>query len=361
MGNDITDIQYKKVRDRIAWIDMLRVMAISSVLLVHILGTLFNILNLEYVLHLSEIEQGLLFFFHIVGRLGVPLFLMISGYLLLDKEYTYNRSMHFYKCNLLNLFISTEIWIVIYNLIMCFYAKESIDLFRLLKEMLFFKYTSINHLWYLPMIIGLYLFIPIISTMLKNIELRLLLIPYIVSIFFVFCVPIANILFLCLGKTSLKYIIDLDFSGGVYGIYLIMGYLLKKDILKKIKMKYLVLCSSSAIVLLIFLIKCAYEHGIVYDLWYDNCLLFIIAICIFEMISRMHIQNNIVLETISRMSFGIYLVHNTFIIFLSNVINIDIIQIKFICLYIITFVGSLLLVYLISRNKNLGLWLFYIK
>ena len=51
-----------------------------------------------------------------IGRLGVPIFFMMSGYLLLDKNYNRENSQKFYGKNLLGLILSTEIWIVIYNL-----------------------------------------------------------------------------------------------------------------------------------------------------------------------------------------------------------------------------------------------------
>mgnify|MGYP000697734088 CR=1 FL=1 len=45
-----------------------------------------------------------------LSTLGVPLFLMISGYLLLDRDYTKERTLTFFKRNLLPLVVSYEIF-----------------------------------------------------------------------------------------------------------------------------------------------------------------------------------------------------------------------------------------------------------
>jgi surface polysaccharide O-acyltransferase-like enzyme len=38
----------------------------------------------------------------------------------------------------------------------------------LVRDMMFFKYINLNHMWYMPMIIGIYVFIPFVANSLKN-------------------------------------------------------------------------------------------------------------------------------------------------------------------------------------------------
>lgn len=52
-----------------------------------------------------------------IGRLGVPLFLFLSGFLLLQKQINDEKDIFtFYKKNLISLVIANSIWVIIYNI-----------------------------------------------------------------------------------------------------------------------------------------------------------------------------------------------------------------------------------------------------
>ena len=72
--------------NRIAGIDTLRAIGILCVVMCHSVEGDIYTLNLEGMNGLSLVSKIFAFTMFSIGRLGVPLFLLISGYLLLDKE-----------------------------------------------------------------------------------------------------------------------------------------------------------------------------------------------------------------------------------------------------------------------------------
>ena len=93
--------------------------------------------------------------------LAFPLFLAISGALLLKREY---RVKDFYKKSLIPLLLTTEIWIVLNYLFVCSPVKnDAFHLPELFQEMLFLKDSSLSHMWYMPVILGIYLVVAFLS------------------------------------------------------------------------------------------------------------------------------------------------------------------------------------------------------
>lgn len=103
-------------------------------------------------------------------ELGVPLFLAITGYLMLGRDYTGRNLGRFVKRNLLPVFVSFEFW----NLVMCgvrqFAITSDVTLNDVIKSALFLSSTPMGHIWYLQMIVGVYCALPLLSIALKKIE-----------------------------------------------------------------------------------------------------------------------------------------------------------------------------------------------
>lgn len=85
---------------------------------------------------------------------GYTAFLCISGVLLLGREY---RVKEFYKSSLLPLVLTTEIWMIANYLFVCSPVQDHVfKIDELFREMLFLERPSLSHMWYMPMIIGVY-------------------------------------------------------------------------------------------------------------------------------------------------------------------------------------------------------------
>lgn len=126
----------KSAKERVAWIDWCRAFAICSVLMCHSSERV-------YVFSLPEFGEYYLrrqlaaLIIHTIGRLGVPIFFFVSGYLLLDRSYDYKNTKTFYRKNLGGLILSVEIWIIIYNFFNVYFYEQPFNLNTLLRNMLF--------------------------------------------------------------------------------------------------------------------------------------------------------------------------------------------------------------------------------
>lgn len=168
--------------ERIVWADVLRFIAMFMVISVHCTDP-FNIspaarLNPEYNFW-GTIYGSLL-------RPCVPLFVMLTGMLLLPVQ---QETGLFYKKRLMRVVFPFLIWSVLYNLFPWFtgllgfepsvvsrffvYAGDSPsqalgDGLRSIM-MIPFNFTALcTHMWYIYMLIGLYLFMPIFSAWIKG-------------------------------------------------------------------------------------------------------------------------------------------------------------------------------------------------
>ena len=126
-------------------------------------------------------------FYNALVRFGVPVFVMITGALLLRREY---EVTDFLKRRLSRILWPFLLWSLIY-IAYAWYDEEipfSDNIWTNVHTVLHqLKYGAYYHLWYVYMLVGLYLFIPIISKFVRNAsekEIRyFLLVWFIVMIF----------------------------------------------------------------------------------------------------------------------------------------------------------------------------------
>lgn len=140
-----------QTENRLVWIDWARVIACFLVMVVHstepfyLGGNGTNILSKSDVLWVA--------FFEGVSRPCVPLFVLISCYLLLPVKYS---TSVFLRHRLRRIIVPFLIWTLMY----AFFVGEPI--INLKSLLLNFNYAA-GHLWFVYMIIGLYMLMPIIS------------------------------------------------------------------------------------------------------------------------------------------------------------------------------------------------------
>ena len=114
---------------RVQSIDVLRTLALLCVLSIHSLRAAIAQVNGQ---DLSGLTGNQIAASCAIGlsTLGVPLFLMISGYLLLDRDYTKERALTFFKRNLLPLIVSYEIFdlaLAVVQYICLLYTSDAAD------------------------------------------------------------------------------------------------------------------------------------------------------------------------------------------------------------------------------------------
>lgn len=187
-------------KNRIFYFDELRALAILLVILCHI-GQYFptNVYTLTSPIPLSYMS---------IGRMGVPLFFMISGALLINKDYTLTS---YFKKRLIRVIIPAVFWTLVSILVYSTYVSYS-DAFY------YGWYLNNGFLWFIFAILGIYLVIPLFNSFVKEYGIRgceFLLVLWI-------------LLLLANHFNFIRfYYVGLLFDGiGIYTGYAVLGYYL---------------------------------------------------------------------------------------------------------------------------------------
>lgn len=161
---------------RMLWADVMRVVAIYFVIAVHTSSLPTNLLDIKNS-----------FFFltsFTVVKVCVPLFIMLSGALLLGKQEPISS---FLSKRVVKVLIPWLLWTLIY--MMWNYTVHSYHPANLSQWKYFFELTFFSQLWFLPLIFSLYLVTPIlrlfIPSMSKNQKLYLMVLWFL----FVIIIP----------------------------------------------------------------------------------------------------------------------------------------------------------------------------
>lgn len=351
-------------KKRIEWIDVIRCIAILCVVMCHAVeGNIYSF-NVEFLNSLASSSKLFAIVMFSLGRLGVPFFLMMSGYLLLDREYNDDACKRFWKDKWLGLLLATEIWIVLYNVIGVIFHFTEFSAVSMIREILLLKASYMNHMWYMPMILGMYLTLPLVANALKTVQYKTILIPYVVVLVCTFGITTADVTCNILGFGLGRTIISDGFSGGGYGLYLITGYLLKKGVLKKVQNHWLIGVSFVSFICTVLMQWCAYMRWVSYNVWYDNLFLMICAVTIFELVSRVeNVPCKKVFALVSKYSFAIYLIHNPINMLLQR--NETLLsmpkEVGVLCVWALTIIASWIACYLISKIPKIGKVILYMR
>lgn len=372
-------------KKRIPYLDILRAIAIVSITFNHAVNRSFAIYGGQYAefqtipFFLTSIKAVLYAF----SRIGVPLFLMISGALLLPRDYSGGLQegsvSRFMKHNWLRLFITTEIWLAI-----MFWYKQLMPgsilrmggpiraIIHFIMTLLFLNPDTMGSMWYMEMILCVYLLIPLLAIAVKKIHYSFFLIPMAIVVFCSYILPDLNGAFAAVGaNVLLETKLESANVFSMYVVYLLLGYYISKGALSKIKTSVLWIMLAAA-----FLGFCAFQtwfFSIEYDFVvaadYRSFFPMIVAIILFEIVRRYKDGKCVFIEKISTklstIAFGIYFVHICIMEGLCFVINrygIDIMYLwKFVLLESVSFFGSIPIILLCSKSKRMREYLFNIK
>jgi len=294
---------------RIQWLDTLRTMAILAVIIIHVSSPL---LNMSYIKNMPYWWTG-----NIVlsaTRFAVPIFLMLSGASMLGKDYKLGE---FYKKRVLRVFVPFLFWMVAYWVFrwtMLLPKLQPHDFQNVIKWAvdLFLKEGISKHFWYIYMILAIYLFLPFIGKVLRQLSSNTIL-------FLLLGWIMLN--FACRSLPINQYCWTADYANKFLGYflhsgYLVLGYYLSKlpVITPKIRFSAVVIYALSVSVAASF----AYynsknAHKLELSIYSNLSVNSIIqSIAIFILVKDLCIKNKFILliqRNISDYSFGIYLVH----------------------------------------------------
>ncbi|SFD16179.1 acyltransferase [Algibacter pectinivorans] len=209
------------MKGKLIWLDNIRVISTLAVVMLHVASPIIpkygNIPDNIWMI--GNIYNGAV-------RFCVPLFFMLSGALLLSKDYNLNSFLKKRFWRIIPPFIFWSLVYIIYDHVLN--GKKSytlIDFTKLVIRKIF--NGSQHHLWFVYTLLGLYLFIPILRKWVKNSsnnEILYFLIIWLVTIIY----SLQNY------KLYLPKIPLTNFAG--YIGYIVLGYYLSNF---KIKNKYI--------------------------------------------------------------------------------------------------------------------------
>lgn len=294
------------------WVDCVRVFATFCVVVLHSAAPLLYKYN-----ELSEVDWWVGNLFDSAVRICVPLFFMISGYLLLEVD---ESPKVFFQKRINKVLVPLLVWSIVYVFWNAFFESRS-------KLSLYSFYSlaispAYYHLWFLYSIIGVYLFVPILRIVVGNagrVMLGYYLLLWFVAVSFIPSVEKA---------TGLHSSFDLLAVSGFSG-YLVMGLLLGRcRISTKVAMASTVVLVACTIVTAVgtYLLTNRNEgvfSGYFYG--YQSPNVIVASAAAFVLIRHVTENNNffqrpvflLVVRSLSSASFGVYLVHVIFLYLLS--------------------------------------------
>lgn len=345
-------------KTRIEWIDLVRAIAILTVLYIHATDGIF-IISSDAITNYTIYSRIFNFASLFIGRIGVPFFLMITGYLLLDRSYDDDRTQKFWQKNCKGLIIVTVIWTIIYVISLQFVTVGSSQVNFSEAGSLFF-----SHMWYMPMIIGMYLSIPFVASALKHFEVDTIYQATIAFTILAFLLPFITLVCEMHGIKGITLQYCLGFSGGIYGIYIILGYLIKKGKFKDISSnKFWILAIISFLICVLFQY---YSFVIGYDffLWYEFPFILLGSFALFELCSRVEsVSFYSGVKVLSKYSFAVFLIHNLFRLpLLPLVVILPFSEpVKAIILWILLVILSFSAAAIIYRIPRFGKYILYMR
>lgn len=211
-------------KSRLLYLDMLRTIACLSVVMIHV--------SAEFVVRgKTGPDFWLGNLFDSVSRAAVPLFVMISGALMLDENYEFTRRKWLGHIGRMIAFY--VVWAITYFLLFNAPWDNPVPITNALGQIVSGHY----HLWFVPLIIGLYLIVPLLRAWVSEKNVRIVEYFLLLSAFLTFlipqCVDMLSYAFGWVGafetpldNMHLRYTAE-------YTAYFILGWYLNRGIVRK--------------------------------------------------------------------------------------------------------------------------------
>jgi len=294
------------------YLDYLRVLGIFAVIIIHVTAPVYNVSH-----EVGEAGWWFSNVFNSISRFSVPLFVMISGAVLLDKSIKLNE---FYRKRSLRLLPPILFWTLFYIGFRLYNGEEIKNILFLLAR----DGNAATHLWYLTMFACLMIFAPFINMFLngdKPSSSDLLILLIMMLIFFILN-SIANVPREIFG-TEINWFKSFPW----YISYFIGGYYLDKYGANiKINNISIIIGIVALIAVGIFLnYYAATSYGILKDTFIlsnSGPFVFIITglVFLFARKNAFYLNSNKTVSTIAQASFGMYLIHSVFIYMFDNML-----------------------------------------
>ena len=289
------------------------------------------------------------FFTRILGRIAVPLFLMITGYYILDRALKDKQVLVDYTKKILKIYLLCILLYLPINIYMG--SFKNIDIITILKDV--FINGTLYHLWYFPaLIVGVWITYYLVKKLGRKKALIATILLYIIGVFgdSYYGITIMN----QITKNIYEFmfnIFDYTRNGLFYvPIFICLGHIIKADTRKNTKFDLLYA--------LLFFILMSVEGSILhyYNLQrHDSMYLFLIPLMYFLFCYLME-PSKTSNKKIRNIATYIYIFHPLFIVgirFVSGIIGMDKIFVENnLILYLLVCISTTIFAFLIKKIKE---------
>lgn len=350
------EIESEMVRERKHYLDILRIIAIFAVVLMHTSGLFDD--NVDIV----SMRWHVSVFFECLTSFAVPVFVMISGALILGKSKVDVKKL--YTKNIVRFVTAYFFWSFIYTMVFSFipyYGEISANSIKnLIAGTLEGGYF---HLWYMPLIIGLYVLAPILHELIHKSSTENIYYWGILSFIICFIVP------LCRNVPLFEHIfgesIDIFSNGfwGAYVLYFVVGYFLdnKEYSEKCCNLIYLLGIVSAVFTIFAVWISSCKSGELIYALRENNTPnVFFMSVALFVFVKQRLAnfrtsKSEKIIMMLSTLSFGVYFIHEVFIVKFGPIVYEKTTSVMAIpIIFSVTIVLSYAITWLISKFKPIS-------
>lgn len=346
------------IKKRYVWLDIARLVAIICLILNHVNETL----NQPPITKLTVLLQ-------LMGRMGVPLFLIISGYLMLNRNYTTSSSIDkFTHHNMIPMVYSAILWTILLSLY-TYFILDNKSIPSLIQN-LTFQRRPMPQMWYIQLLPIIYVLIPIFSIAKQTFS------KYLVSIFLTGTILLGTGT-LVANFTRHQYVPFQWNMSGSWGLVFIMlallvfGSYLNDISTSKKSFSFIGVCALLSFVLFIVNTKQLSSAGMMPTIWYTQAWVFIPG-CFFILVIKKldaifervlsHAKNSKkFITTLSGLTFGVYIVHYAILDFILsfNVFHSGLLSTLLLTLLVLCV--SFIAIWLITRIPKFPKFIFLTK
>ena len=337
-------------KERIIYLDMLKIISCIFVVIIHVTAPGFRGFKL------NSLSWDINLLFNMLARFAVPVFVMVSGALFLDKNKEIDIK-RLWKKNILHLFVLYILWTIIYSVYNVYSKGFGFNIKNILVDCI---KSSYYHLWFIPMIIGLYMIVPIIRPFTKDKRLLeyfivlffvLKIIPYTLDLFNV------SVIHKILQRMSIAF---LSFDGifSFAGYFIIGHYINEYGIKKRNRILIYIIGILSYILGVVGTILFSNYKNKAYETFDREFSIttFFMSIAMFTLFK--YITKNKVFKEktekiiihLSKMTLGIYVIHALFIDILKNQVGLSFTKLYNLPLaFLIVIIVSYIFTYIFSK------------
>ncbi len=302
-----------------------------------------------------------------VGRAGIPLLLLLTGFIFMSADYgTKEARLSYYKSRFIPLLITWEIWVALYQGFLFLLNGRPLDVMTWLREAAFIDSADLSHMWFARMFFLMMLVIPYISMFFQWMGTEAFRLMMIILWVLIFLFPGLDLYGQMFGASpSIPKIV----GGACYPYYLCMGYLLSLYVQRVIKGSREIIVVALMLAVTVVSQIALDMKGIDYLIWYTYYGVSLMTIFGFDISVRLKLDFlGPGFKTILKESYGciigIYLVHRPVQMILDRYVFLTgngflggaggSFALRTMILWLVSYIVTLSAVYVVRKIPRLG-------